>query len=452
MAATAFPATGAVPDKAQAATSPAMGWAAVVALCLAQVVSTIDRGMLALVVDPVRADLGITEVQIALLQGFAFAVFYVSVGLPLGYLADKVNRRVLLVTGILVWSAATLGSGFARGFGDLFLARLLVGMGEAVLAPCAVGMISEMFPPECRGRPMSVYVLGTMVAFGIGAAVCGMILGAAPKGAFSAWPVVGTLAPWRVAFVLVGLSGVPVAMMLAWLGGAGGRGKGIAAGGGREALGALKERVRVLLPLYGAIALFAMGGAASTNWSAVMLTRGFGVTVAVAGKALGGALIVWALIGAALAAWLVDRVKARSGTKGKIALSAVVTLAMIPSCFGFLAPTFTGAVAMSAEVMGASALFGTIMLSVIAEIVPPGTRGLAVALYAFVMTMIGGSLGPLAVAWLTEHLFHDPRMVGWSMGIVGSTALIVGALLALTAARRWAAWEEMQGEGQKAPA
>lgn len=448
MAATAFPATGAVPDTAQTATSPVMGWAAVVALCLAQVVSTIDRGMLALVVDPVRADLGITEVQIALLQGFAFAVFYVSVGLPLGYLADKVNRRALLVTGILVWSAATLGSGFARGFGDLFLARLLVGMGEAVLAPCAVGMISEMFPPERRGRPMSVYVLGTMVAFGIGAAVCGMILGAAPKGAFAAWPVVGSLAPWRVAFVLVGLSGVPVALMLAWLGGAGGRGKGVAAaGGGREALGALKARARVLLPLYGSIALFAMGGAASTNWSAVMLTRGFGVTVAVAGKALGGALIVWALIGAALAAWLVDRVAARSGTSGKIALSGAVTLAMIPSCFGFLAPGFTGAVAMSAEVMGASALFGTIMLSVIAEIVPPGTRGLAVALYAFVMTMIGGSLGPLAVAWLTEHLFHDPRMVGWSMGIVGGTALVVGAVLALTASRRWAAWQ-----GDRAPA
>lgn len=435
---------GSPPLEAQALPSPVMAWAAVVALCLAQVVSTIDRGMLALVIDPVRADLGISEIQIALLQGFAFAVFYVSVGLPLGYLADKVNRRALLVTGILVWSAATLGSGFARSFGDLFLARLLVGMGEAVLAPCAVGMISEMFPPERRGRPMSIYVLGTMVAFGIGAAVCGAILGAAPRGAFAGWPVIAHLSPWRVAFVLVGLSGVPVALLLAWLGGSGGQVRGVAAaGGGREALRTLAERRRVLVPLYGAIGLFAMGAAASTNWSAVMMTRGFGVTVAVAGKSLGGAMIVWALIGAGLASWLVDWVARRGGTAGKIGLSAFVTLATIPSCLGFLAPGFGGAVVMSAEVMATSAVFGTIMLSVIAEIVPPGTRGLAVALYAFVMTMIGGSLGPLAVAGLTEHVFASPRMVGASMAIVGGSALVAAALLALCAARRWRVWEAL---------
>ena len=89
------------------------GWFAVAIFCVAQIVSTIDRGMLALVVDPVRADLGISEMQIALLQGFAFATFYVTVGIPLGVLADTVNRRRLLIGGIIVWSVATICGGLA---------------------------------------------------------------------------------------------------------------------------------------------------------------------------------------------------------------------------------------------------------------------------------------------------------------------------------------------------
>ncbi|HWU02572.1 MAG TPA: MFS transporter, partial [Novosphingobium sp.] len=231
-------------------------------LCLAQIASTVDRGMLALVVDPVRADLGIDDMQIAWLQGFAFAVFYVSVGLPLGYVADRLNRRWLLVAGILVWSAATIGSGLARGFGDLFVGRLIVGVGEAVLGPCAVGMIGEMFPAHRRGRPMALYVLGSMVAYGLGAAATGQILQAAPQGAFAGVPLLSALAPWRVAFVLMGAIGVPVAVLLALLGQAA-RSRGVAQARSGGVWAAMSARWRVLVPLYGSLALFAMGAAAA---------------------------------------------------------------------------------------------------------------------------------------------------------------------------------------------
>ncbi|KAG5725723.1 hypothetical protein E4T56_gene10394, partial [Termitomyces sp. T112] len=149
------------------------------------VVSTVDRGMLALVVDPVRRDLAIGEVDIALLQGFAFAVFYVSVGLPLGYVADRVNRRRLLFGGILVWSAGTIACGLAQTFAQMFLARLVIGVGEAVLGPCAVGMIGEMFAPDRRGRPMALYVLGSMVAYGLGSMATGAVLQAGAAGGFA---------------------------------------------------------------------------------------------------------------------------------------------------------------------------------------------------------------------------------------------------------------------------
>lgn len=412
-------------------------WFAVFVLCLAQIVSTIDRGMLALVIDPVRADLGISEVDIALLQGFAFAVFYVSVGIPLGFVADAVNRRWLLFCGIVVWSLATAASGLADSFGHMFTARLAIGVGEAVLGPCAVGMIGEMFAPNRRGRPMALYVLGSMVAYGIGSAVSGLILEAAPRGAFAAIPVLADLAPWRVAFVIVGAAGLPIALLLLLL-----RDPARAAGQParervtvRATVATLVARRGVLLPLYGALGLFAVGGSVASGWSAVMLTRLFGMSPAAAGQGLGLAQIGWALAGALIASVVVDRVGARWGSAGKIAFGGLIALATLPSCLGFAMPSATVAIVVSAEVMFASALFGTTLLSVIAEIVPARSRGVAVALYAFVMTMIGGSLGPLAVAGLTEHVFGTPLAVGWSMAIVGTLALTGSAGLSLLASR-----------------
>jgi MFS family permease len=419
--------------------SRALAWFAVVLLCLAQIVSTIDRGMLALVIDPVRADLNISELQIALLQGFAFSVFYVTVGLPMGAVADVVNRKRLLVGGIIVWSAATIGGGYAQDFGQMFASRLLIGVGEAVLGPCAVTMIADLFPASGRGRPMAVYVFGSMIAFGLGSLITGQILQVAPQGAFSGIALLAGLAPWRITFVLLGASGFVVAGLLLFLREPARQGLGAGTAhkpGLRANLGYFVNFRRLYLPLYGALAMFAMGISAATGWGAVLLTRSFGFAIGAAGKALGSGQILWAIAGAALASVLVDRVARRAGPVGKIQLAGVLALATIPAGLAGFAPSGTLAVVLLAEIMGVSAVYGTCMLSVIAEITPVRVRGLSVALYAFVMTMIGGSLGPIAVAFLTERVFADPAHVGWSIAIVGSAALCLSALLAMTAARQ----------------
>jgi len=180
-----------------------------------------------------------------------------------------------------------------------------------------------------------------------------------------------------------------------------------------------------------------------------MLTRHFHMSVADAGKGLGAAQIVWALVGAGCAAWLVDRVSARGGAAGKMVLAAGVALATIPSCMGAFMPAAGGAIALCGEVMAASAIYGATMLSVISEVLPARARGFAVALYAFVMTMIGGSLGPFAVAGLTQHVFARPEAVGWSMAIVGALALGASAALGLVsarAARNMAELEQQEGD------
>lgn len=417
----------------------ALAWFAVVTLCLAQIVSTIDRGMLALVIDPVRADLGISEVQIALLQGLAFSIFYVTVGLPLGAVADLVSRRKLLLSGILVWSVATIGGGLAHGFGEMFASRLFIGVGEAVLGPCAVTMITDLFPPARRGRPMAVYVFGSMIAFGIGSLVSGYVLQAAPKGVFAWLPIVGHYAPWRLAFILVGCSGFLIAGLLSTLRDPPRLGLGAASEARlsfRASLAFFVSGHRLYLPLYGMLACFGLGGSVATSWGAVLLTRVYGLEIATAGKTLGSGQILWAVAGAVIASFLVDRAARRHGPAGKIRLAALLCLAAIPSCLAAFAPSGALAVLLLSEITFASALFGTTMLSVIAEVTPFRVRGLAVALYAFVMTMIGFSFGPLAVAYLTEHVFHAASAVGFSMAIVGTISLAAAAALGLTAANR----------------
>ncbi|MEP6174417.1 MAG: MFS transporter, partial [Parasphingorhabdus sp.] len=164
-------------------------WWMVSLLFLAGIFSVIDRAILNIVVDPVRLDLGITDVQIGLLQGLAFGVFYAFMGLPMGLLADRTSRKRLLVAGITIWSLATIASGYATSFGELFAARLMVGLGEAALGPCAISLIADMFPPEKRGRPISVYMMGQGLANGIAISVTGIIISVAIAGGFAAVPL-----------------------------------------------------------------------------------------------------------------------------------------------------------------------------------------------------------------------------------------------------------------------
>ncbi|MBT6960110.1 MAG: MFS transporter, partial [Rhodospirillaceae bacterium] len=134
----------------------AYAWYVVVILTLAYVVSFIDRQIMALMVEPIRRDLDISDTQISLLLGLAFAIFYTVLGIPLGRLADTYNRRKIIIVGVVVWCAMTAACGLARNYVQLFAARIGVGVGEAALSPSALSMISDYFPKETRARAVAV--------------------------------------------------------------------------------------------------------------------------------------------------------------------------------------------------------------------------------------------------------------------------------------------------------
>ncbi|MBF8270217.1 MAG: lgoT, partial [Gammaproteobacteria bacterium] len=140
--------------------NPAYAWYVVVILFLAYTLAYIDRQIIALLVEPIKHDLQISDTEISLLQGFAFVIFYTITGIPLGRLADRKNRRLIISAGIFLWSIMTAVCGLARNFSNLFLARIGVGIGEACLTPAAYSMIADLFPKPKRGVPISFYAMG----------------------------------------------------------------------------------------------------------------------------------------------------------------------------------------------------------------------------------------------------------------------------------------------------
>ena len=426
-------------------------WFTVLMLCIAQVVSTIDRGMLALVVDPVRQDLGITDLQIAVLQGFAFSFLYVIAGIAMGLIADVVNRKRLLMAGILVWSAATLASGLAESFGQMFAARLFIGIGEAVLAPCAVTMIADLFPVSRRGKPMALYVFGSMIAFGVGSVVTGLILEAAPQGVFDGIGLLEGRAPWRVAFILAGGFGLVLAAAFVPVKEPARAEAKVMKGGSnslRASIATMAGNLQIYLPFYLALALFGVGISVVFYWGPVLLARVFGYPVDEVSKMLGLGHIAWAVVGAVAAGFLTDLVARRKGPVGLIGVAAAIALLGIPTSLAVFAGNGPAAVVLLSGVTFASAIFGSAMLSVVAEVSPQRTRGLATALYAFFMTLIGASTGPLLVAYVTEHIFGSDEAVGLSIAIVGTISFAACALFAFTAARSLRSWVLGRSETQ----
>ena len=185
--------------------SPAYSWYVVAVFFVAYIFSYVDRTILTLLVGPIRASLNISDVEISLLHGFAFAVFYTVLGIPIARLADSRNRTVIISVGVFVWSIMSALCGLANSFLHMFLARVGVGVGEAALGPASNSIMADMFPPEKVAKPLSVYYSAMYLGSGLALIAGGAIIAVMPPIDL---PVIGHLEPWQGLFVVVGLPGV----------------------------------------------------------------------------------------------------------------------------------------------------------------------------------------------------------------------------------------------------
>lgn len=430
-------------------------WATLLLLFVASIVSVIDRGLLNIVVDGVKGELHISDVQIGLLQGLAFGLFYAVMGVWLGVVADRTSRRWLIAIGISVWSCATIGGGLAGSFGELFVSRLLVGLGEAALAPAAISLIADLFPPGRRGRAVGFYIMGQAIAQGVSISVAGFLLGAAARGDFVGWPVIGGFAPWRIVFVLCGLSGTLVALAFLLTREPPRRGPVLAADAAAiaeantpEATAPETWRSQVsrtlahfwrerskFVAVYIGFAAFFLGTYGAFAWQIAMISRKFGVTPADIAPVLGPMAIVSGLLGPILGGSIIDRIVKRSGNGGILKLLMVLPFVAVPSACAVLAPNLIVACVLCASLAGITAMVGAGTLTYLQGEAPADMRGTAVSITGLMNTVFGAALGPVLVAMLTEHVFGRPELVGYAILCVALPAYLIAALCFARAAR-----------------
>ncbi|MDB2510191.1 MFS transporter, partial [Pseudomonadales bacterium] len=191
-----------------------LAWHAVILLGVANLFSFVDRFMLSLVVGPLKRTFDLSDTEVGLLQGLAFGVFYTLLGIPIGRLADRYNRRTIVGWAVALWSLMTALFGLARNYTELFLCRMGVGVGEAALNPCAVSLISDYFPEEKRATALGVYTMSAFIGGGLAILLGGTLVTYLESLGALALPVIGEIEAWQLAFICVGTPGLFVGLLM----------------------------------------------------------------------------------------------------------------------------------------------------------------------------------------------------------------------------------------------
>lgn len=196
------------------APSAARAWWLIAVLFITAIVSYSNRLVLGVLVDPLRTTFGVSDSAISLLQGPAFTIIYVLASLPLGRLADRINRKRLVTAGAATWAVGATLCAWAPSFELLLAARIVVGVSEATLIPTAVSMIADSFQSHRRGTAFGVFAMATVVGGPLGISAGGILLNQADSGLFNSWPLIGALPPWRAVLVMFGLVGLIAPLLL----------------------------------------------------------------------------------------------------------------------------------------------------------------------------------------------------------------------------------------------
>lgn len=410
-------------------------------LSVVYVVSFIDRQILAILMEPIKAEFGVSDTAMGLLTGFAFVLFYTLAGIPIARLADRASRKYIIVASLAVWSVMTAASGLVRSFAGLAFVRVLVGVGEAGCNPSAHSLIADYFPPERRATALSVFA-------------CGVYVGSAIAFLAGGWLL--TRYDWRAAFFVAGLPGLALAVLVALTVRELPRGfaEGRAVVAKQAPLGEvlrylLRRRAFVLITL--GTGLQSLSGYAVITWGPSFLARVHGMSWAEVGSGLGWAVglggTFGALTGGRLADWM-----GRRDVRWYMRLPALQSLAAVPFVAGFtLLPGSLDALACFIPFYVLGAMYVGPMFAMVQGLVELRMRATAAALLIFVSNMVGLGLGPLMVGLLNDHVFgaeHGANAIRYSM-------LTVGMLGGLACVPFWAASRRLQQElsqGESRPA
>jgi MFS family permease len=427
-----------MPDPNFAFRSDSYAWFVVFMLCLAAIISFIDRQIISLLVDPIKADLGISDTQVSLLQGFAFALFYSAAAIPMGRLVDAKNRKKIILAGMAVWSFATALCGLAKVFWQLFMARMLVGVGEATLSPAGMSMLSDYFPRKSLTRALSVFTgssfLGTGIALVVGGFVINMMNEIGPVDA----GFLGTIRPWQMTFLIVSVPGLILAVFV-WLlvreppriGTAkenlNQQDQAIPL---RQAWQYLADHKTVIVPVVFGFTFLTVAMFSVSAWVPAYFMRTHGMSAGEIGSVFGLYFVTLGSAGVVTGGLLSDWLKSRGYDDSNVRAGVIAALLATPFLATFaLVPDKDLSLILLAPVV----FFGTMPFgtgpSALPLIVPNRLRGQMVAVYLLVANVIGQGGGPFLVAFFTDFVLGDPNLIRYSISIVCPTVMLIGAAI-----------------------
>ena len=422
-------------DDSEGYPSPAYAWYVVAILTLTYTVSFIDRQIMALMIEPIRRDLQISDTQVSLLIGLAFAVFYTLLGVPIARLADRYSRRTIIGVGITIWCLMTALCGAARNYGQLFLARIGVGVGEAALSPSALSMMSDYFPKRTRGRAVAVYNTGITLGTGLAMILGGHLVEHISKSPPVELPVLGQLYAWQTVFFIVGLPGLIMALLMFTVREPARRERMKNADGSshiplKAAAAFVGQRIRMYGSHFVGMSTVALLAYASYAWIPTMFIRTWGWSISQIGMAYGIVTLVAGPLAAVWASWLGERLAAKGHEDAQMRAALIsMSLAAVGGVGAALSPTpWLSVACLIPASIGTTAATAS-GLSALVTVTPNQMRAQCSAMYYLVVNLVGLTLGPTGVAMFTDYVFEDMQMLRYSVACVSVLAGVVAAIL-----------------------
>ncbi len=395
-------------------------WYVLALLTLTYIFNFIDRQILAMLLEPIKKEFGVSDTAMGFLSGFAFVFFYTLVGIPIARWADRGSRKGIITLALTIWSGVTAACGLAKSFVELALLRVLVGVGEAGGSPPSHSLISDYFPPHRRATALSLYA-------------CGVYIGSAL--AFLAGGYLLKHYDWRTVFFVVGLPGLVLAALVGLTVKEPVRGQsdGLGAAGQQPTpkhppQASLGEVLRFLRSRRGfvfvalASSIQSLAGYAILTWGPTFLGRVHGMPFVDIGLHLGWTIGIAGCVGAWLGGVLADRYGARDA-RWYMRLPALQSISAIPFMIGFvLFQDKEWALLCFIPFYALGAMYVGPMFSVVQGVTPPHMRATASAVLLFVVSMIGAGLGPLSIGLLNDHVFgpiYGQHAIRYSMLVMG---------------------------------
>jgi predicted MFS family arabinose efflux permease len=396
-------------------------WYVLAVMTVVYALNIADRFSISTLIEPIRLELQLTDSGVAFLTGVALALFYVTIGIPIALLADKANRRNILVIALALWSAMTAVCGLAQNYWQLLLARFGVGIGEAGGTPPATSILADKFPASKRPMALTIFALGACLGAWLGSSVAG---GVADKGG------------WRAAFLVLGIPGLVVALIV-WF-------------TVREPeRGQLDEATEKPVPTTLLATLtyirhhkmafhLLMGGAVATLWSwglmwwmPTFLVRSYHMTVGQAGELLGPMHLFAGTAGTLLASWLMSRPAAANPQYVIRLLAWVTALTTVPSLLLFVVHSEQWTRLLLWIFVPSVYFYIGPILGLLQNAVPPQMRATTCALLLFAANICNLVIAPQLIGWLSDWfssgLQTGPESLRWAMLVLAPTGF-------------WAAW------------